>query len=670
MATHILWGCGSGLGDDARFCPKCGRAVERQVCHACGAPLIEGARFCRICGKEVAPVTAPPPADESEVVRRHRKKVKAITRWVTGAALAAVAISLIILLFQFFGRATGPFGLYPSDGGPESSLFPPASVPSQEQYPPPVVLQYVDRDGRQRSAYSHPGRLTIIAEKDAAPEAIRALLKSMGGTVDVEIANCNLYFVRGLDGKESASVSSLLNNPMIASAFPTPVWSAKELETYILDDYRTIINWQGKYLHYNAADKSLYWSEDISGQLRHGPVVQLVSGVSGKNSIDCSYVYKDKAGNLIYGMAVDRGLKMADERAREDHRQGKITVLNNSWGADLAEGPLGPSAFRYDERNVYEMLVQFLKANSNAIAVKAAGNEGLDISEVLKWARLGAEDRWKRLVIVGALNSNLNPTNYSNYAGREDILWVPELTTKDGSPVPGTSFTAPKITRLIERIGRERPDLTPEQLVSVLFDERVSPRINGRPTIADPLSTDTFVKAIEVATKRFGEMTFVRPLAPARDLTGTWKNTFSGQGLIIQNSYPSSSNLYPSGSDPEDASWTFYYDVVWEIKQSGNTVAGYMTLKWVKEGGYWKGRDLLTTNRAKSLSGTYYVTGTVEGSKITIRFSDSKLAVTLTGSFTDIDIKCSAHHPGKYSQGVPPVTDADSRITLSLSRVR
>ncbi len=396
------------------------------------------------------------------------------------------------------------------------ALRPKISVASKEQYPSPVVLQYVDRDGQQRSTYSNPGRITIIAKKDTAPEIIRALVKSMSATVYVEIANCDLYFAKGFDGRESTSVSSLLQNPIVDDAFPTPVWSAKELN--IIDDYSTIITLNGEYLHDNG-DGTFSWQKESKGALSHGQLDALLSGVNGIDSASPvtdkdGNIVKDKDGNIVYQMAVEGALKVANDYAREDRERGEIAVLNNSWGAafNVSKGASATDrrqatdTFLKDERKAYIDLVQFLRGNPNAIVVKAAGNEGLDISEIMEDANEEAGDKtWKRFVIVGALDSNLNPTAYSNRAiGREtDMLWVPELVTKDGRPVPGTSFVAPQISYLLNRIAQERRDLTPEQIVSVLFDQRVSPRVNLRPTIMNPRSDDTFKTAIKVAAELF-----------------------------------------------------------------------------------------------------------------------------------------------------------------------
>ena len=58
--------CGTVLPSDARFCPKCGRAVMN--CQSCGHKLEPDARFCQHCGKPCQSETKFPP--EHEVLAR------------------------------------------------------------------------------------------------------------------------------------------------------------------------------------------------------------------------------------------------------------------------------------------------------------------------------------------------------------------------------------------------------------------------------------------------------------------------------------------------------------------------------------------------------------------------------------------------------------------------
>jgi len=152
--------------------------------------------------------------------------------------------------------------------------------------------------------------------------------------------------------------------------------------------------------------------------------------------------------------------------------------------------------------------------------------------------------------------------------------------------------------------------------------------------------------------------------------TGTWVSRVSGKGLIMQSSWPKGANLYPSGIDPEDADWVFYYDVEWEVTESGDTIAGPMTVTFVSK----SGRLMRSAPVSPPLaSGTYYVTGTVDGI-ITIT---SSFLGGLKGAYTPNTMTLASHqpsqfHPSKTVEGVPHPSywDADVRIRLYLDKVR
>jgi hypothetical protein len=373
----------------------------------------------------------------------------------------------------------------------------------QEQGISPVVLQYPGPDGKPKKAYAVPGRITIITREGATPEAVRALVSELGGTVYAEIAGSRLYFTRGFTGREADAIAALYKNRrLVQHAFPVPPVVAKGV--WAIEDFKTTIEKNGMYLHVDE-DGMLYWSKDSNNALTHGELVGLLAGIREENGglIDCAV--RDESNGKV-GIRMDTGwaLDKAAEIVRNEREQGQVTIMNNSWGAYF-DGDA--SAFVTTEANSYRTLLQFLEDNPNAVAVKSIGNEGVDFSKYKDVAKVRGElgNAWKRFVLVGVLDDNLQPTSYSNrdVGHTTDILWVPELKDRDGNPVPGTSFAAPQISALLDRIARERPDLSAEQLVAVLFDQRVSPRVNLRPTIKDPLSDETLNKALEVAAELF-----------------------------------------------------------------------------------------------------------------------------------------------------------------------
>jgi len=166
-------------------------------------------------------------------------------------------------------------------------------------------------------------------------------------------------------------------------------------------------------------------------------------------------------------------------------------------------------------------------------------------------------------------------------------------------------------------------------------------------------------------------------LTPARDLTGTWRNPLSGQGFIVRNMI--------SGD------WVQYHDVEWKVKQSGNTIAGPMTITWVKgqiqrsSGDYtWPIVSPFWRQAALPKSVTIYLTGTVEGTKITIDWPYQVPYLPhqlLTGTFTTDFMTATMHVPSFITPGSSPPAPGEApgpaaqeipefHAKLSLSRVR
>lgn len=141
-------------------------------------------------------------------------------------------------------------------------------------------------------------------------------------------------------------------------------------------------------------------------------------------------------------------------------------------------------------------------------------------------------------------------------------------------------------------------------------------------------------------------------LTPARDLTGTWKGEFTSGWS------PNSVN---------DIWYTDHYDVEWKVTQSGNTIAGYVTTTYVKRSGEYADKYVVGRPKVGEVHSSY-LTGTVEGSKITINFDPD---FPLTGSFTAdiITAKWEGEHREPAVPGGPTVLPAYLSFKLSLSRV-
>ncbi len=101
-----------------------------------------------------------------------------------------------------------------------------------------------------------------------------------------------------------------------------------------------------------------------------------------------------------------------------------------------------------------------------ALMVNAAGNDGRDLTQ---FGEADADD----LIVAGASDNNDNKSGFSAYGAFVDVwaagsaVW----TTTTGStyaPVSGTSFSCPLVAGLIALIWSKNPELTPNQVETIL----------------------------------------------------------------------------------------------------------------------------------------------------------------------------------------------------------
>lgn len=107
-------------------------------------------------------------------------------------------------------------------------------------------------------------------------------------------------------------------------------------------------------------------------------------------------------------------------------------------------------------------------------------------------------------------------------------------------------------------------------------------------------------------------------LNPARDLTGTWKSSILGEGLVLEPKY----------NPPH----RFHYDVKLELAQTGNEVTGSL---WTM---LWKVDQLDPNNPYPSFdyvwSPSYPVSGQISSSSIEFKVTIPDMTLTFEGSFT------------------------------------
>lgn len=101
--TAVCTNCGTPLGDDQAFCPKCGTPKNRpkkNICGKCGNELQEGQAFCPKCGQKAGLVVAPEVNSAINQFNANvQKKSKKIPKLpIILGAIAVIIVVLVLLL--------------------------------------------------------------------------------------------------------------------------------------------------------------------------------------------------------------------------------------------------------------------------------------------------------------------------------------------------------------------------------------------------------------------------------------------------------------------------------------------------------------------------------------------------------------------------------------------
>ncbi|PHS55744.1 MAG: hypothetical protein COB17_11065 [Sulfurimonas sp.] len=154
----------------------------------------------------------------------------------------------------------------------------------------------------------------------------------------------------------------------------------------------------------------------------------------------------------------------------------------NEYGAEvpsvLGGGSYNKSNYGSELASLRAVLSSKIDASKDAIIVMAAGNSATDITSTIVNELSLNPDEAKRIFFVGALDNKGNIADYSNYSkSLGTMIYVPvNGSSENNKSVSGTSFAAPQIHYLINKIYENRPNLTPEELREVLFDLSIAPK--------------------------------------------------------------------------------------------------------------------------------------------------------------------------------------------------
>lgn len=185
--------CGTGLDDDAVFCPQCGVAV-RTVCTACGHSTPIGSKFCAHCGRGVVEFAVACPKCASRVLK-----------WMSfcpecGSILQPVCAGCGVQLAPDWrycascGRLLGADRLDPRTAGAAVRKFEQARDAEQEAPPAPIenAERFRSESTADSPAESHNKRGRELFDSEDYEGAVREFMAACVADPNNPAYHCNL----------------------------------------------------------------------------------------------------------------------------------------------------------------------------------------------------------------------------------------------------------------------------------------------------------------------------------------------------------------------------------------------------------------------------------------------------------------------------------------------
>lgn len=401
-------------------------------------------------------------------------------------------------------------------------------------------VPYAEKDGTTFTVPAAAGEVIVLADPKTDPRR-QIILAKLLGSDDLLLAlpSAGFYLFRVPVGKEGKFISKIDRLAFVNRSFPN---LGLEIEMAIQGD-----TWNAKpngethattgeplYDRMPAATGGKFrLTTDPKDAAAHGDkVFYLMNGKTWTKEAMTACRTEKRC------LSFDEGWSFPAALDRNRHEPG--LVFNLSWGpvpTDANRQLLPQETILQDYRNwlrqylsVLDLPPELAPGANKAFVVKSAGNSGTDLTAALSDPSLTDRPGWQRMFFVGALDENGDIASYSNWSRNPgDIIYVPvkERTASevvggaDRRLTQGTSFAAPQITYLINRLIEEYPELAadPSLLRKVMFDpsvvktkkvtrDGVELSVN---VIEDPYSDRTYRNAIAVAAKLSGRMVTPEP---------------------------------------------------------------------------------------------------------------------------------------------------------------
>ena len=404
-----------------------------------------------------------------------------------------------------------------------------------------TTISWINRRGVTVQGFAYSGEVRIIVDPTKMTHAdVQSLVSQHQAAIFARLPAVGLYWVNVSAGSEASFIAALRG--AVTDVFPVLAMASKQSNSHlqlplnydnsmatappysvssgnlVLDDFTEpmcLDNCPSEF-NPNPTGPQVYVLKNFDGSVpvdsngnfnettnvnqaaAHGDIVnfyrtnrnQLLDNTLGQSTVD---VNNPPLPPPLLPGTVDDMLNIAS-MVKGSTDIGQKAVINYSRGPDEYGNELeritGWESYNqnnYDEN--YEEFSALLGADvpgtHNTIIVQAAGNSGTDLTSVVVEQQTLHPTAAKQIVEVGALDAEGNIASYSNYStAAGTMIYVPVTgkTNPSGYSLDGTSFAAPQIQYLVGQIMKNRPDLTPDQLRQVLFDESVAPvQITQRP---------------------------------------------------------------------------------------------------------------------------------------------------------------------------------------------
>ncbi|GEM_PF-3522158 len=414
------------------------------------------------------------------------------------SALTVVGVFILLLIIGLWAnQSEGP------------ALFYDSFLSKDLPLPKPVNVTFTDADGTTHKVPSYSGEIKLVVEEGATLDEVKALVEKHEGKIVGQIIEAGIYLVQVPAGKENDFIAAIVKEPKIIDAYPN--FQFKQDNSVLIDGWKdsdlikfTDLNGNVQYTTLPKEAGGVFGStQDKNQAASHGELVEYFK--QGKkpeavNKNDClksqACIEKADSHGIIFGLL----------EALKTNREGNYITVNLSLSPGGEQADSIKSVTRKSLYNRYfTELLRLLKTPDRGatkmIVINSAGNQSLDLTSVFK-DLASRQVSLDRLIIVGALDESGNIADYSNYSTNpKDIIYVPVV-----GKISGTSFAAPQITYLINKILDEYPELakTPEKLKEILFHQSVATKEKEHYFIADPYSPETLKNALAAARDLLG----------------------------------------------------------------------------------------------------------------------------------------------------------------------